>query len=72
MMKKMIFTKRFSEILESSGVKQNALASFCNVTKQSISDFKKGKSFPSIETLFKICQFLDVSSDYLLGLSDTI
>lgn len=68
----MIFTKRFNEALENSGVKQNELALYCHVAKQSISDFKKGKSFPSIETLFKICQCLDVSSDYLLGLADTI
>lgn len=68
----MKFTERFNEALKSSGAKQNELALYCNITKQSISDFKKGKSFPSIDTLYKICQFLDVSSDYLLGLSDII
>lgn len=68
----MIFTERFNEVLKGSGVKQSELALYCNITKQSVSDFKKGKSFPSIDTLYKICQFLDVSSDYLLGLSDMI
>ena len=66
----MLFTERFNEVLLISGAKQSQLAQYCNVTKQSISDFKHGKSFPSIETLYKICQYLDCSSDYLLGLSD--
>lgn len=66
----MLFTQRFNEILKNNSVKQSELALYCNVTKQSISDFKRGKSVPSIETLYKMCKFLECSSDYLLGLSD--
>lgn len=66
----MLFTQRFNEILKTSGVKQSELAMYCHVTKQSISDFKRGKSVPSIETLYRICKFLECSADYLLGLSD--
>ena len=66
----MLFTQRFNEILKSSKVKQSEIAMYCGVTKQSISDFKRGKSVPSIETLYRICKILDCSSDYLLGLSD--
>lgn len=66
----MLFTQRFNEVLKNSGVKQSELAMYCGVTKQSISDFKRGKSVPSIETLYRICKILDCSSDYLLGLSE--
>lgn len=66
----MLFTKRFNEILKVSGVKQTELAKYCNVVKQTISNYKTGLSFPSIEILYKMCQFLDCSADYLLGLSD--
>lgn len=66
----MLFTERFNEILKNSGAKQTDLAKYCNVTRQSVSDFKKGKSVPSIETLYYICKFFDCSADYLLGLSD--
>lgn len=66
----MLFTERFNEILRNTGVKQSVLAVECNVTKQSISDFKRGKSVPSIETLYKICKYLECSADYLLGLTD--
>ncbi len=53
-------------------VKQTELAAAANVSKQCISDYKAGKSVPSIDTLFLICRYLDVSSDYLLGLNDNI
>ena len=66
----MKFTERFCEVLAKSGRKQIELAEFCSVTRQSISDFKRGKSVPSIDTLYYICKFFNVSSDYLLGLGD--
>ena len=57
-------------IREEKGLKQVELAKAANVSKQCISDYKKGKSVPSIDTLYLICKFLDVSADYLLGLED--
>lgn len=66
----MLFTERFNEILKISGAKQTELAKFCNVSKQSITGYKSGSAFPSIEVLYKLCQYLDCTSDYLLGLSD--
>ena len=66
----MLFTQRFNEILKSSGVMQTELAKYCNISKQNISNFKAGRSFPSIDTLYKMCKFLDCSADYLLGLTD--
>ena len=67
---RMKFQARFSEILTYSNVKQTELARAANVSKQCISDYKAGKSVPSIDTLFLICKYLDVSADYLLGLED--
>ena len=46
------------------------IANAVNVSKQRVTDYKSGKSFPSLETLFLICQCLDTTADYLLGLSD--
>ncbi len=66
------FQIRFNEYLHDLNVKQTELAAAANVSKQCISDYKAGKSVPSIDTLFLICRYLDVSSDYLLGLNDNI
>lgn len=64
------FQKRFVELLKYSEIKQTDIAKAVNVSKQCISDYKSGKSVPSIDTLFLICKYLDVSADYLLGLQD--
>lgn len=64
------FTQRFNEILKYSDVKQTTLAKAANVSKQCISDYKAGKSVPSLDTLYLICKYLDISADYLLGLED--
>ena len=65
-----LFTKRFNEVLTYSKISQTELAARVNVSKQCISDYKSGKSFPSIQTLFLICKALEVSADYLLGLTE--
>lgn len=64
------FQERFNECLKYSDVKQTDLAKAANVSKQCISDYKSGKSVPSIDTLFLLCRYLEVSADYLLGLED--
>ena len=65
-----IFTERFNEALKNLNVNQSKLADSIGISKQCISDFKSGKSFPSIHTLRLICESLDISADYLLGLDN--
>lgn len=66
----MKFTERLNELIKISGKKQVDIAKEINVSKQCITDYKSGKSVPSLETLCALCRCLDVSSDYLLGLTD--
>ena len=66
----MKFTERFNELIKDSGKTQVQIANEIHVSKQCVTDYKSGKSMPSVETLYLICLCLDVSSDYLLGLTD--
>jgi len=66
----MEFTKRFNDILKNSGKTQVEIAKALNITKQCVNDYKTGKTVPSLETLYNLCKYLDVSADYLLGLTD--
>lgn len=66
----MQFKERFNEVLKNSEITQTELAKRIGISKQCISDFKSGKSLPSINTLFILCKVLDISSDFLLGLSN--
>lgn len=66
----MKFKERFNEVLKNSPLTQTELAKQIGISKQCISDFKSGKSVPSINTLYLICKILDVSADFLLGLTN--
>lgn len=66
----MKFKERFNEVLKTSAKTQTQIARELNITKQSVNDYKMGKSVPSIETLYLLCKILEVSADYLLGLTD--
>ncbi len=66
----MKFTERFNEVLQGSKITQVQLAEKLEISRQAITNLKIGTSLPSLELLYKICMVLDISADYLLGLSD--
>lgn len=66
----MKFTERFNELLKISGKTQVKIAKEINVSKQCVTDYKSGKSYPSLETLCLMCKALETSADYLLGITD--
>ncbi|NCA92181.1 XRE family transcriptional regulator [bacterium] len=47
---------------------QKELAKIMNVNLVTICHWEKGKQEPCIEDIKKLCQFFEVSSDYLLGI----
>jgi transcriptional regulator with XRE-family HTH domain len=57
---------RLKKILEERGVKQSDLADKLGVSKVSLSNWATGKSQPSLETVVRICQILDVKIDELV------
>lgn len=67
----MNFAERLTEVIEHSSLTQSEIAEKLNVNKATITNYKKGKIFPSLETFYELCLILDVSADYLLGLTDT-
>lgn len=57
-------------LLEKRNIKQSDLSKATGISTGNISDWKKGKSFPSAEKLVLIADFLGCSTDYLLGRID--
>lgn len=51
-------------------ITQEELGKFVNVTKVSISGYENGNRTPDTETLQKLADYFDVSTDYLLGRTD--
>ncbi|MDR0298583.1 MAG: helix-turn-helix domain-containing protein [Streptococcaceae bacterium] len=49
---------------------QVELAKRLNLSNGTISAYETGTKYPTLEGMVKICELLDLSSDFLLGLSD--
>lgn len=52
------------------GLKQDDIAAALGVTRQVYQPYETGRTLPSVKTILKIAEAFDVSTDYLLGLSD--
>lgn len=64
------FPRILRNLMEKEHTRQAALADYCGVQRQSISQWQNGNTRPDIDSLKKIAQFYSVSTDYLLGIVD--
>jgi len=62
--------ERLAEIRKDHGDTQAALATRLGVSLPTVRAWEQEKSAPNHEMLVAICRLYDVSSDYLLGLTD--
>lgn len=51
-------------------ITQSQLAKEISVSPKTISNYESDSIYPPIPTLIKLCKYFNVSSDYLIGLSD--
>ena len=58
--------RRIAKIRKEHDLTQERLAEICSVTRQTISNWENGKSYPDLETLVLISDTFDVSLDALL------
>ena len=61
---------RIKEIRKDHGDTQEELAKTLGVTVSTVSKWEQGTAAPSLKCLVHICRMYNVTSDYLLGLSD--
>ena len=59
-----------AEVRRDHGDTQSKLAEKLHVTVSAVRSWEHDKSSPPHETLVSICKLYEVSSDYLLGLTD--
>jgi transcriptional regulator with XRE-family HTH domain len=57
---------RIKELRKKRGLNQPELGKIVNLTGSTISAIEMGKNNPTPETIIKLCEFFEVSADYLL------
>lgn len=65
-----IFIERVKEQMKLNNISMYKLAKDLEVNKQTVNFWLNGVNEPKISYLIKLCNYFDVSADYLLGLSD--
>lgn len=64
------FKERLNEILNENGISQVALAKKIEMSQGVVNNYCTGKREPTLDVLMRICEVLEISADYLLGLID--
>lgn len=66
----MDFKERINSLMKEKNITQQMLAEIVNTTQATLSRNMNGVHAPKAEMIEKMADFFDVSSDYLLGLSN--
>lgn len=66
----MLIGEKIKELRKNSKITQEQLGNAIGVSKMAISYFEKGKKSPGRESLEKIADYFEVTTDYLLGRSE--
>ena len=69
-MKKICFAENLRLELKFCKISQAYLAKQLNTTQRNVSRWTTGKTSPDFETLFLICEILNVTPNELLGWDD--
>ena len=67
----MLLKDRLKELRNEKGFLQKDIAKYLNISTSAYGYYEQGKRIPDSETIKLLSNFFNVSSDYLLGISDT-
>lgn len=67
----MKFAERLKELRTEKGALQKDIAAYLGITTKAYNFYELGQREPNLSTLCKLCDFFEVSADYLLGRVDS-
>lgn len=62
------FSKHLRTLRTERNISQKQLASMLNYSRETVVAWERGRKLPSYDAIIGICQYFDISSDWLLGL----
>lgn len=69
-MKKIICFDRIKQLRLENGLTQTQLAKETGFSQSAIAAWEAGERMPSADAIIKLANYFEVTTDYLLGLSD--
>lgn len=66
----MYYTERIKWIRDCKNITQAEISRYLGIKQQQYARYEKGINIMPVTYLSKICMYLDVSADYILGLTD--
>ena len=66
----MYYTQRLKDLREDRDLHQADLAEVLDTSQQQYSLYETGKRKMDVEQIIKICEFYNISADYLLGFTN--
>ena len=66
----MDISMRLKELRKEKVVSQKAVADYLGITQRAYSYYETGQREPTLDNLVMLGKFFEVSTDYLLGVSD--
>jgi transcriptional regulator with XRE-family HTH domain len=64
------FAQKLKELRIEKNVRQHELANILGISARAVSFYENGERECDFDTLIKICKYFNVTTDYILGLSD--
>ena len=64
------FSERLRQVLKDNGMSQVMLAKKIGMSQGVVNNYCTGKREPTLDVLVSICQALNESADYLLGINN--
>lgn len=65
-----LFIPRFRDLLNTSGKQQKEICDDLGISPQKLSKWKTGYNEPNFDDIIMLANYFDVSTDYLLGVSE--
>ena len=66
-----MFGEKLKELRKTKNLTQTDIAKMFNVTDATVSTWEVGKAQPSFDILIELAKYFNVSTDYLLGITDS-
>ena len=66
-----LWNEKLRQLRKEKGVSQEVAAKELQLSRTCYAGYEQGIREPSLDTLKRICDYFDISADYLIGRTDT-